>query len=120
MKKVLVLDDDADILDVVKEVLTYEKFEVHAINKAKNVSVVVETYRPDLILMDFRLADGDGGNICQELKSHSEFKHLPVILFSAYINSEAESELFKYGCDAVIAKPFDLTKLVGTINQLIQ
>lgn len=116
MKKILVIDDDADILDVVRETLIYEQFEVQTVNQSKNVITVACIFRPDLILMDYRLGDGDGGEICRTLKKHPLFSHIPVVLFSAYIN--AETELMTFGCDAVITKPFDLEYLIGTIDQL--
>jgi len=116
MKKILVIDDDADILEVVQETLIYEQFEVQTVNQSKNVLPVAAIYRPDLILMDYRLGDGDGGQICRELKQHPVFRSVPVILFSAYIH--AATELMAYGCDAVISKPFDLTDLIDTINRL--
>lgn len=116
MKKILVIDDDTDILDVVRETLLYEQFEVHTVNNSKNVMAVAHIYKPDLILLDYRLKDGDGGDICRSFKKHKLFGHIPVVLFSAYVN--AENELKTFGCDAVITKPFDLDKLINTINAL--
>lgn len=117
MKKILVIDDDADILDIVRETLIYEQFEVQTVNQSKNVMSVASLYRPDLILLDYRLGDGDGGEICRSFKKHPKFLHIPVILFSAYIN--AETELLGFGCDDVITKPFDLEVLIETINRLL-
>lgn len=68
MKKILVLDDDADILEMVKEALTYEQFEVHAVNQSKNLIVVAQAYKPDLILLDYRLGDGDGAHSVKRSK----------------------------------------------------
>lgn len=116
MKKILVIDDDADILDVVRETLLYERFEVQTVNNSKNVMAVADKFQPDLILLDYRLRDGDGGDICCALKKHKLFSHIPVVLFSAYVN--AENELAAFGSDAVITKPFDLEDLIDTINRL--
>lgn len=116
MKKILVIDDDADILEVVRETLIYEQFEVQTVNQSKNVMAVASAYCPDLILLDFRLGDGDGGEICRSFKNHPSFLNIPVVLFSAYIN--AETELLRFGCDAVIAKPFNLEDLIKTIKKL--
>ncbi|GAB3916256.1 response regulator [Mucilaginibacter boryungensis] len=117
LKRILVLDDNQDILEVVNEVLAYENFDVHATSNSEGIIAVTEAYNPDLIILDYRLNNANGGEICHELKSHPKFKHIPVIIFSAYINLSIDYA--KYGCDAVISKPFDLSQLIETVNGLI-
>jgi CheY-like chemotaxis protein len=116
-KQILVLDDNEDILDVVKEILAYEGFGVTGIGQAALLDEAIRDRRPDLILMDYRLMDGNGGDTCNRLKAAEETRHLPLIIFSAYIHKE--EDLQKLNCDAVIAKPFDIKDLVDTINQVL-
>jgi CheY-like chemotaxis protein len=116
-KRVLVLDDNQDILDVVHETLSYEKFEVKSTAESDKIMALVEEFAPDLILLDYRVAGTNGGEVCQQIKSHPEFNDIPVIIFSAYINHH--DEILAYGCDAVINKPFDLTELINKVNDLI-
>ncbi|MES2278709.1 MAG: response regulator [Bacteroidota bacterium] len=118
LKRILVLDDNQDILEMVNEVLTYENFDVHATFNSNGIIAVAETFNPDLIILDYRLSNANGGEICQELKAHPKFKQTPVIIFSAYINLSVD--YVKYGCDAVISKPFDLSQLIETVNGLIK
>src|ERR1700743_3180407 len=106
MRKVLILDDNADILNIVTEVLTYENFDVRGIKSGAELLPLAEAFKPDLILLDLRLADAHGGQLCRKLKDHPSFSDTPVIIFTAYLKPVAELEA--YGCDAVIAKPFDL------------
>jgi DNA-binding response OmpR family regulator len=117
MKKILVLDDNPDILDIVQEVLTYEHFTVQTFSHYSGFIDKALDFKPDAILLDYRLDDGDGGELCQELKSHSSLKDTPIILFSAYLIKNVEVE--KFGCDAVILKPFDIEDLVAQINSLL-
>ena len=117
LKRVLVLDDNQDILDVVHETLSYEKFEVKSTAESDKVMALVKEFVPDLILLDYRVAGTNGGEVCQQIKSHPEFNDIPVIIFSAYINHH--DEILAYGCDAVINKPFDLTELINKVNDLI-
>lgn len=117
LKRVLVLDDNQDILDVVQETLSYEKFEVKSTAESDKVMSLVKEFGPDLILLDYRVAGTNGGEVCQQIKSHPEFNDIPVIIFSAYINHL--DEILAYGCDAVINKPFDLTELINKVNDLI-
>lgn len=117
LKRILVLDDNQDILEMVNEVLSYEQFDVHATSNSNGILAVTEKFNPDLIILDYRLHNANGGEICKELKAHPQFKNTPVIIFSAYINLSVDYT--SYGCDAVISKPFDLSELLDTVNELI-
>ncbi|RFZ83318.1 response regulator [Mucilaginibacter terrenus] len=117
VKRILVLDDNQDILDIVHETLTYENFEVKSVSEGDDVMPLVEEFAPDLVILDYRVAGTNGGEICRNIKTNPKYSNVPVILFSAYINRNAE--LMAYGCDAVISKPFDLTELVEKVNALI-
>jgi DNA-binding response OmpR family regulator len=117
VKRILVLDDNQDILDIVHETLTYENFEVNSTGLGDEVMPMIEEFNPDLVILDYRVAGTNGGELCRQIKSHPKFGNVPVIIFSAYINHDAE--LLAYGCDAIINKPFDLTELVDKVNNLI-
>lgn len=117
LKRVLVLDDNQDILDVVHETLSYEKFEVKSTDDSSKVMSLVEEFVPDIVILDYRVAGTNGGEICRQIKSHPEFNDIPVIIFSAYINHH--DEILAYGCDAVLNKPFDLIELINKVNDLI-
>jgi len=116
-KRVLVLDDNQDILDIVQETLSYEKFEVKSTAESDKVMSLVKEFAPHLILLDYRMAGTNGGEVCQQIKAHPEYNEIPVIIFSAYINHQ--DEILAYGCDAIINKPFDLAELIGKVNELI-
>ncbi|WP_295790980.1 response regulator [Mucilaginibacter sp.] len=116
-KRILVLDDNLDILDIVHETLTYEDFEVQSTSRSDAVIALAETFNPDLVILDYRVAGVNGGDLCLQIKSHPQFKDVPVIIYSAYVNNK--SELLAYGCDAIINKPFDLTELVEKVNNLL-
>jgi DNA-binding response OmpR family regulator len=116
-KRILILDDNQDILDVVQETLIYEQFEVKSTSRSDSVIPLVKEFIPHLIILDYRVAGLNGGELCKQIKSHPDFGNIPVIIFSAYINHN--DELFDYGCDAIINKPFDLNELVEKVNSLI-
>src|ERR1700743_736874 len=116
-KRILVLDDNQDILDIVHETLSYGEFDVKSTSTSDSVMPLVEEFNPDLVILDYRVAGLNGGELCKQIKSHPDFSDTPVIIFSAYINHN--DELVRYGCDAVINKPFDLTELVAKVNALI-
>ncbi|MDR3694683.1 response regulator [Mucilaginibacter sp.] len=116
VKRILVLDDNPDILDIVKEALLYENFEVKVSTDSKNFIGMVNNYRPDLLILDYKLNGPKGDDICRQIKTHHLFNNIPVIICSAYLNSD---EFADCGCDATIAKPFGLAELVDKVNGLV-
>lgn len=117
LKRILILDDNQDILEIVEEALKYEQFEVHGTTRADDIIPLINKIKPNLVLLDYRVSGTNGGEVCKRIKASPVFGNTPVIIFSAYINSSRE--LFNYGCDAVINKPFDLDELITKVNSLI-
>jgi CheY-like chemotaxis protein len=117
VKRILVLDDNEDILEVVHEALLYANFEVTSISDGDRLMPLMTEINPDLVLLDYRMSGANGGELCRKIKAHPRFMNTPVIIFSAYINHP--DDILAYGCEAVINKPFDLPELIGTINDLI-
>jgi len=116
-KKLLIIEDDKSILQVLENVLGFNNFKVIGINRTDDIIETINKYKPDLILTDYLLPGMNGGKICQLIKSNAKTYHLPVILISAY--HELAISLGSFGFDAFIPKPFDINKLVTTINKLL-
>jgi len=117
LKKILVADDHLEILEVVTEVLSYETFDVRGLSSGANVLDTVENFKPDLVLLDLKLGEDDGSELCREIKALPGFKNTPVIIYSAYVPNSPQPE--EYGCDDMITKPFDIDELVTKINHLL-
>lgn len=117
LKRILVLDDNEDILEVVHEALSYAQFEVKSISESDGLMLLLDEFKPDLVLLDYRISGTNGGDICRQIKTHPRFGNMPVIIFSAYINHE--KDILAYGCDTVINKPFDLIELIAKVNELV-
>lgn len=115
-KRILILDDNQSVLDMLQEVLVYEGFEAIIIDETNDLFNLITLHQPALILLDFRLNGKNGGAWCEQLKSNPEFMHIPVILFTAYSNKGIEQG--RFGCDDFIAKPFDLFDLIARIKRL--
>ena len=119
MKKILVVDDDIDILTVVQLVLESNGFEVVAIPNWQQIYTQIDTFKPNLILLDVSLGSQDGRNICKQLKSNNDTKDIAVILFSA--NHNIEKSVSECLADSFVAKPFDINDLLdGINNQLME
>jgi CheY-like chemotaxis protein len=115
-KRILILDDNRDILDVVTEALGYENYEVFDISLGSQLFDSVREFKPDLILLDHRLSDAKGGDLCRELKAMPQYSHIPVIIFSAYINP---GDALTINCDEHLYKPFDLEELFKVVRRLL-
>ncbi|SDS28508.1 two-component system, OmpR family, alkaline phosphatase synthesis response regulator PhoP/two-component system, OmpR family, response regulator VicR [Mucilaginibacter mallensis] len=116
-KRILVLDDNQDILDIIHEALLYQQFEVKVTLDSTTIINITQEYQPDLIILDYHLTGKNGQEICQLLKTHPDVGHIPVIICSAYV--QKDTDLSAWGCDDVIAKPFGLEELTEKVNNLI-
>ena len=118
MSKILVVDDDMDILTLVKMSLTLNGFDVEALQRWEQVYTAIGNFHPDLILLDVSLGGADGREICKSIKADKETEHIPVILFSA--NAEMEKSLEYCHAEAFIAKPYELSYFLNTIRDTIE
>lgn len=118
MSKILVVDDDIDILSVMEILLTMKGFEVEVTAKGENTFPKIETFKPDLILLDVLISGHDGRTICRKLKASKETMHIPIIMFSAHPGAAAT--IAEYGANDFIAKPFDVTSLLQKVNHLLE
>ena len=114
MNKVLVVDDDKDILTVVKILLTMHGFNVEAISRWEEVFDKTENYKPDIILLDVALGGKDGRLLCKQIKTEAKTSHIPVILFSA--NHGIVETFTDYLADDFIAKPFEIVNLINKLQ----
>lgn len=115
-KRVLIIDNDDSVLDVMQEALGYEGFNVKGVTDPDNLFSIITDYKPDIIFMDFILNGINGGELCHQVKTNQHTHLIPVILISAY--PRVLHSLGTYNCDAFISKPFDLSDLVNCINRL--
>ncbi len=114
MSRVLIVDDNSDILWVVETVLKRYGFEVMALPKGEDVIPKTKLFSPHLILLDVFLSGIDGIEVCNKLKENPKTKDIPVIMFSAHTNFSDIQKFCK--ADDFIAKPFDVNELVSKIQ----
>ncbi len=114
--KILVVEDNKDILEVLDIILTDEGYEVISCSDGTSIDNL-KNINPRLILMDELLPGIKGSELCLRVKSDEELKHIPVILISA--SQSIESIAGKCGADAYVAKPFDIELLSSLVKSLI-
>lgn len=116
-KKILIIEDDTDILDIVSEILELNNFEAVGVSETSDIINLVKQNQPDLILTDYMLPGLTGGQICTIIKTNKETENIPVVLMSAYTKRAIAIGNFKF--DAYVKKPFDNKYLITVLNNLI-
>jgi two-component system cell cycle response regulator DivK len=116
-KRVLILDDDPDILQICAIVLKKKGFDVSTLNTSNQVIDQVRTYHPDVILMDNWIPGPGGIEATRMLKLAPETHDIPVIFFSA--NSNVTQLAREAQADYFLQKPFDITELEAIVQMAI-
>ena len=116
-KRVLILDDDIDILQICTIVLKKKGFDVQTLNNSSQVVGQVRSYQPDVILMDNWIPGPGGIEATRLLKLDPETQDIPVIFFSA--NSNVTQLAQEARADYFLQKPFDITELEGIVQMAI-
>lgn len=117
--KVLVIDDNSDILDFLSEELC-KHFKVETAGDGKEGLAKATELNPDLIICDVMMPEMDGFEVTRHLKNEFQTCHIPVILLTAHSSSEHQLEGIQSGADAYITKPFSLKYLMSRVNNLIE
>jgi DNA-binding response OmpR family regulator len=118
MKKIIYLvEDDSDINDLIKYLLSDVGYAVLAYTTITAFKQALEITHPDLIILDIMLPDGDGVEICRELKSIENMQTIPIFLMSANVNGK---QMALEACaDDFISKPFDIGDFTTRVQQKI-
>lgn len=114
-KKVLIFDDDEDILAICTYILEEQGWEVTTFSNCNNIIEKVESIMPEVILMDNWIPDSGGIIATQAIKHQERLKHIPVVYFSA--NNDIKTLAKQAGADSFLAKPFDLEDLENVVHQ---
>ncbi|PWG79476.1 response regulator [Pararcticibacter amylolyticus] len=114
-KRILIFDDDVDILSICSFILEEQGWDVHTSPHCNDIVNNVRNIQPDVILMDNWIPDSGGVIATQTLKKEDDLKNIPVIYFSA--NNDIQSLATQAGADTYLEKPFDLTELEMVIER---
>ncbi|MGQ7855348.1 response regulator transcription factor [Pedobacter sp. WC2501] len=115
MKKILVVDDNQEILEVIELILRLEGYQVNGLMDASYFKQRISEFKPDLILLDVMLGALDGRDLCNLLKSDRLMLHIPVIMISASHNLSDTQSIICHPND-FIAKPFDIDNLINKVS----
>ena len=116
--RVLVVDDEANITDLVATALRYEGFDVEVAASGGAALQAAETFRPDLMVLDIMLPDRDGFQVVQRLRADG--RHMPVVFLTARDSTEEKVKGLTVGGDDYVTKPFSLEELVARVRAVLR
>ncbi|HSP05953.1 MAG TPA: response regulator [Acidobacteriota bacterium] len=121
MSRILICDDDSDLVQLFTERFTGEGYELIACKNGNDTLKLVEEQKPDLVIQDALVPGKHGFEVCKEIKSRSTTKHIPVIMMTAvYTKSRYRQEVIsKYGAQDYLMKPIDISDLVARVKKFI-
>ncbi len=116
MKKIALIEDDADLYALLKYNLEKEGFAMVGMQTGKGAIELCRRERPDLILLDIMLPDSDGLDICKGIRAHPELAHIPVIFLTARASETDRIVGLELGANDYIVKPFFIRELIARIK----
>jgi len=118
-KRILLADDSITIQKVVELTFSDADYEVTAVNNGAKAIAKLAEMRPDIILSDIIMPEKNGYEVCEYVKSHPEFRNIPVVLLTGTFEPFDPDRAEKAGCDAVVTKPFESQSLIQKVEELI-
>jgi CheY-like chemotaxis protein len=118
-KKILIVDDEPDILRLTSLRLRKLGYDVLTAVDGKEALDAIRNENPDLVLLDLIMPLMSGADVCKSAKSDEELRHIPIILFTAHSNAMDDEKAKKLGADDYIVKPFDPGELINKIERIL-
>ncbi len=119
-KRVLVVDDDARILELFEDLLKRDgRFDIKTAGTGYDAGLLTESFRPHLIILDYMLPDVNGNVVCTRVREKPELADTKVLCVSGVIDQEGVKALMKAGANAFLQKPFNIETLMGKVVELL-
>lgn len=118
MCKILIVDDDADLLFGMNALFRKLKYETATASSRLEMLQKLQQFSASIILLDYYLEGDDGRQICNYLKTESKYHHIPIIILSA--DPLIQRTALKFGADGFLNKPFDINDLLIKITVLTE
>ncbi len=120
-KKVLIVDDDPEIVELMVDVLTRDgRFDVKTASSGYDAGIMTEQFRPDLVILDYMLPDINGNIVCRAIRRNPQLQNIRIIIVSGVVNASEIEDLLDAGAEEFIRKPFDIVELVEKISGVLQ
>ena len=119
--RVLVVDDDPDIVDLLVDALASDgRFEVRTANAGFDAGVEANRFRPDVVVLDYMLPDINGNVVCKTIRESEDLQYTRILIISGVVNRAEVDSLLEAGADDFIKKPFNIETVIERIVELVQ
>ena len=119
MKKILVVDDEPDILELIKDILK-SKYEVYTAKNVKEAVSTLEKVKIDLVILDIMMPQIDGWDFLWMIRGSEKYREIPVIIVTARANAEDKLIGLKEGVQDYIVKPFLPNELINRVEEILK
>ena len=116
---ILIVEDDAEMTQVLEMRLRSVGFEVHAEDRGKTALSYASEHQPDLVILDLKLPDMSGYEVCKALRKLHDTWSPPILMLTGMSEPVDKLRGFAYGADAYLTKPYEPTELVKTVSALL-
>ncbi len=122
MKKpsILIIDDQPDNFDVIEALLSKQNYQLHYAASGQEAIAALETFQPDLILLDVMMPDMDGIEVCQRIKAMPQWEAVPIIVVTALTTKKDLAQCLTAGADDFISKPVDRLELTARVRSMLR
>jgi CheY-like chemotaxis protein len=121
MTKIMLVDDEPDVVFLIKKILVKAGYEVEEVYTGKDCLGRVEKEKPDLILLDIMMPGLDGWEVSKTLKSKKETKDIPIVMLTVRVSEDSVEKTFKFAhADGHIGKPIITEKMLQTIKWVLE
>lgn len=118
-RKVLIADDEPNIVMALEFLLKRNGYEVRTAANGDETLAQVESFQPDLVLMDIMMPLKSGYEVCQRMRERPEWNHIKIVMLSAKGREAEVSKGMSLGADMYVTKPFSTQELIDTVNELL-
>lgn len=118
--KILIVDDDPDIRDVLKLTLSEENYQILEAGDGEEALKIIHDNQPDLILLDYKIPKIDGRQVCRTIKNDLLLRHLPIIMLTGKGEIKDKVDGIDAGADDYVVKPFEPKELMARIRMILR
>jgi DNA-binding response OmpR family regulator len=119
MKKILIVDDDRQLTNLLSDIVKIEGHEPFVVNESVKAVETAREVKPDLVLLDLMMPEPNGFEVCRALRADELFKNIPILIITAMDSEDSKAIAMLAGANDYLAKPFTPTDVLIRINSLI-
>ncbi|MCZ2126489.1 MAG: response regulator [Anaerolineales bacterium] len=120
MTKIMVVDDDKLVTDLLQKLLKNKGFDVTIVNESPKALDLAKREMPDLILLDLMMPELDGFRLCRKFRAEPYFRYTPIVIITALDNEDSRAVAFGAGATDYLSKPFHPDELYAKIAEALE